>query len=280
MVKSPSPEHGSSRVGRREELPEHLAAAGLAPTIRAHLHAHLRREPSAATVPGSLPVLFFGDLLAAQVVTVGINPSAWEYLDRAGRELDGPARRFETLRSLGAADRGSLSARQCDRAIGAMRGYYGAGRPVYGWFRSLSRLTRSMGLAYEAGQVAHLNLVQEATMPAWSELARTRPAEARALLSAGLPFLLWQLEAFPLRSVVCNGRTVFEHVCRLVQGRVLATGRLARVPWYVGSGAIGARELALAGWNIPLARPTGLGAEGERELGQTLGAQLRGLGLG
>lgn len=102
---------------------------------------------------------------------------------------------------------------------------------------------------------------------------RDRDAEA-----AGF-FLQQAVEKF-LRSVVCNGRTVFEHVCRLVQGRVLATGRLARVPWYVGSGAIGARELALAGWNIPLARPTGLGAEGERELGQTLGAQLRGLGLG
>jgi hypothetical protein len=42
---------------------------------QAKLYERLRRPPSPATVPGALPVLFFGDLLQAEVATVGLNPS-------------------------------------------------------------------------------------------------------------------------------------------------------------------------------------------------------------
>jgi hypothetical protein len=50
------------------------------PTLR----ERLRLERSESSVPRSLPVLFFGDALAAHVATVGLNPSKFEYLDRRG----------------------------------------------------------------------------------------------------------------------------------------------------------------------------------------------------
>jgi hypothetical protein len=56
---------------------------------RARLYERLRRAPSASTVPGSLPVLFFGDLFSARVATVGLNPSNQEYTTRDGAMLTG-----------------------------------------------------------------------------------------------------------------------------------------------------------------------------------------------
>jgi hypothetical protein len=53
------------------------------------LRRRLRRQPSPVSVPGSLPVLFFGDALHARLLTVGLNPSDQEYVDAKGIELDG-----------------------------------------------------------------------------------------------------------------------------------------------------------------------------------------------
>ena len=99
----------------------------VSPSIRERLYSRLRQCPSASSVPRSLPVLFFGDLFTASVATVGLNPSYQEFLDRRGIELDGAARRFETLTSLCAADRSSLTDGQCDRAIETMQLYYRPG---------------------------------------------------------------------------------------------------------------------------------------------------------
>jgi hypothetical protein len=246
----------------------------ISPNIRARLHARLRQPPSASSVPQSLPVLFFGDLFTAGVATVALNPSDKEYLDRGGVELEGAARRFETLTSLGVADRSSLTDEQCDRAIQKMRTYYQPGKPSYDWFQALDRVTRAMGYSYEIGEVAHLDLAQEATNPTWSKLAQTSPMEFAALRASDLPFLRWQLETFPLHTVICDGRTAFTEVSRLIGGQVQKEGRLQRVTWYVGAATLNGRRVALAGWNIPLARPTGLGAVGEPELGRILKSHL------
>ena len=242
--------------------------------VRERLYARLRQCPSASSIPQSLPVLFFGDLFTAKVATVGLNPSHQEYTDRRGVELDGDARRFETLTSLVAPDRSSLTDEQCDRAIQTMRGYYQPGKPVYRWFRSLDRVTRAMGFTYEEGQVVHLDLAQEATHPTWSMLCQTSPAEFEALRSTDLPFLRWQLETFPLQTVICNGRSVFAEVSRLISGRITQEGKLERITWYAGRATLKGRRIGLSGWNIPLARPTGLGADGEQELGRILTSRL------
>lgn len=234
----------------------------------------LRRRPSQYSVAGSLPILFFGDLYRANVATVGLNPSHQEYLNRERHELVGERRRFETLASLDAADRQSLTDDDCARAIQTMRDYYRPGKPVYSWFRAMNRVLDAMGLSYQAGNTAHLNLVQEATDPAWSPLQTRDPGEAQALLSSDLPFLSWQITSFPIDLMICNGRTVFEHVRQLIDGQIEQSGTLRRITWYTGSGNAGGRGIKLAGWNIPLARPTGLGIEGERALGALLGTEL------
>jgi hypothetical protein len=212
-------------------------------------------------------VLFFGDLITARVATAGLNPSHQEYLDRRGNELDGELRRFETLDSLRAADRASLTAEHCDRAIATMRTYFQPGKPVYSWFRSLDRVARGFGVRYDLGEVAHLDLVQEATQPTWSGLP---PQELAQLRTADESFLRWQLETVPLEVVICNGRTVFTGVQTLTNALIVKSGKLARVTWYVALAAMPGRVMGVVGWNIPLARPTGLDKEGHTELGRLL----------
>jgi hypothetical protein len=60
---------------------------------QANLYARLRQPPSPATAPGTLPVLFFGDLLEADVASVGLNPSDQEYLSKDGVMLAAHVRR-------------------------------------------------------------------------------------------------------------------------------------------------------------------------------------------
>jgi hypothetical protein len=240
------------------------------------LGERLRRPPVRSSVPGSLPVLFFGDLFTARAVTVGLNPSRREYLSRSGDELTGPQRRFETLASLGCADRASLTDDQCRRAIERGRAYFRPGGPAYRWFRPLGRVLKCLGYRYQEGEAAHLDLVQEATDPTWSRLPRE---EAADLLRKDLPFLRWEIEAFPLEVVACNGRTVFDHVRDLLDAQILDQGRLARITWWVARAQVGERRVGLCGWNLPLAQPTGLGADGERELGRVLRASLQTHGI-
>lgn len=242
------------------------------------LYQRLRRLPGAHSVVGSLPILFFGDLYSAQIATVGINPSDQEYLDGKGSELEGSARRFETLSSLHASSRSSLTEAQCAQAIATMRGYFRRKPTVYRWFRSLERVLEGMGYFYSKGQVAHLDLVQEATTPTWSALRGSHRSEADNLLANDLPFLQWQIATFPLRAVICNGMTVFKRVCGLLDQPVdianSTQGDMKLVTWYATRGQIRGRTITVVGWNIPLARPTGLGIDGEGTLGHTLAAYI------
>lgn len=241
---------------------------------RAVLYERLRREPSNSTVGNTLPVLFFGDLFTAKIATVALNPSWQEYLASAGRgkhELTGPERRFETLGSLGVATRSVLTDEHCRQAIEKMRAYFQPGKPIYSYFRALDRVTQGMGYSYERGEVAHLDLIQEATDPTWSGLAPDALASLRKLDS---PFLRWEIANFPLVALVCNGKTVFDTVRSLLNGQIIATDTMARVTWSAAVSRVGDRTVHILGWNIPLARPTGLGRDGEDRLGRLLATYM------
>jgi len=247
--------------------------------IEARLHDRLRLPESASTVPGSLPVLFFGDLPMAKVATVSLNPSKREYQSAKGEELGGLERRFETLGSLGARDRSGLESWQCNRAISTMRGYFDPGRPVYSWFNGLSRVLDGMGVPYWRRQAAHLDLVQEATDPTWSQLSAERPEEARALLAEDRGFLRWQIETFPLQVLVCNGRSTFDAVSGLLGAEVVSSDKVARLTWSVAVGQARGRDVGVLGWNLPLARPTGLTSGGQVELGRLFRKHLMQVGF-
>ncbi len=234
----------------------------------------LRADPIPSTVPASLPVLFFGDLYTARIATIGINPSRQEFLSPSGVELEGSSRRFETLPSVGAPNRGALTEAQARRAVERMRAYYDSGKPVYAWFNGLIRVVEGMGYSFTERTAAHLDLVQEATDPVWSGLAGVDRGQAAAVLKRDTPFLRWQIETFPLRAVVCTSARVLREVRAMLGAAPVADGAMARVRWSVAVAHTACGPFGVAVWNIPLARPTGLDRNGHRELGELLAARL------
>jgi hypothetical protein len=246
----------------------------VSPELLDRLADRLRWPAATGTVPGSLPVLFFGDLPRASIATIGINPSRQEYLSTDGNELDGAERRFETLASLGVSEREAIGPSHVDQAVRTMRAYFAPGKPVYHWFQPLTRVLDGFGASFAAGDVVHLDLVQEATDPVWSGLHAADRNAARAVLDRDLPFLKWEIEAFPLHTLVCTSAMVLRYVLPMFNARVVKQGTMARLRWTVAVGRAGDREVAVAGWNIPLKRPTGLDNQGQVALGALLRQEL------
>ena len=234
------------------------------------LHTRLRQASATHSVTGSLPVLFFGDLFTASIATIGLNPSDLAMVDKHGTELSGKKRQFETLSSFDITDRSKLTEDQCAHACALMRAYFEPGKPKSSWFNPLDKLTRGMGFSYDAGQVVHLDLVQEATRPTWSTLEAGERAQLR---DTDAPFLRWQLEQFPLRLLVCNGRTVYDNVLNLLSARELDSGKRDGRKWYVGQASVKDRLIAIIGWNIPLAQAPGMIEAELKDMGQYLRAQ-------
>jgi hypothetical protein len=143
------------------------------------LVAMVRRSPpaDAPVVPGSTPVVAFGDPRAAEVATLGINPSAHEFTED-GALLAGGQRRLATLRSLGADALDRLSTAQVARVVADCSAYFDR-RPYRRWFDPLDRLQRSAtGASYYDATACHLDLVQWATDPVWGHIPDPRVRQA------------------------------------------------------------------------------------------------------
>jgi hypothetical protein len=92
-------------------------------------------------VPGSTPVVAFGNLGRSSVTTLGLNPSRIEFEER-GVELDGGLRRFETLRSLGVAGLEDAPDEIIGRVWQRCNGYF-HGNP-YRWFNRLEEILNAV----------------------------------------------------------------------------------------------------------------------------------------
>ena len=112
------------------------------------------------------PVPAFGDPSKARVVTLGLNPSDREFVDRRDRELDGPQRRFPTLRSLGLEGWHQATDAHMEAIAEACRSYFER-NPNDTWFRHLDFLIKETGTSFyqTEGHAAHLDLVPYATRP-------------------------------------------------------------------------------------------------------------------
>ena len=149
------------------------------PHVPSYISDRVRqRLPSGLpVVPGSTPVVAFGDVQKARVATLGLNPSKIEFLDNSGNELAGDQRRLETLASLGVSDlehasddlvvRCSTAATRISMPPVPMVQHVGEGAP------------RDRHVILLTGSACHLDLVQWATDPTWGKLS--------CCASAGVP---------------------------------------------------------------------------------------------
>jgi hypothetical protein len=180
-------------------------------SVAGYIVEMVRRLPPEGTpvVLGSTPVVAFGDPRQAETATLGINPSANEFLER-GRPLRGDKRRLATLESLDAERLDQLTDAQIGEVVTDCAAYFRR-NPYRRWFDPLDELLRAgTHTSYNDGSVCHLDLVQWATQPIWGHI-EARAVQA-SLLEDGVPHLQAQLACENVRLVLLNGRQVLTQV--------------------------------------------------------------------
>ena len=95
------------------------------------------------------PVPAFGNLLHSRVATLGLNPSNREFVDESGRELQGVARRFHTLSSLGLGTWADAEARHLRLIMESCDAYF-EGNPYDRWFRTLDQVVTAADASFYA----------------------------------------------------------------------------------------------------------------------------------
>lgn len=168
---------------------------------------------AAKVIPWSSPIPSFGDLSRSTVATLGLNPSNREFVDIAGKELDGSLRRFHTLKSLGLrkwsdanAQHRKLIMDSCDR--------YFYQNPYDGWFKGLDKIISGTEASYYDPSIkaCHLDLIPYATACKWTELTSQQRSLLLTLAGDTLGLLL---KDSPVRLLILNGKTVIENLQRI-----------------------------------------------------------------
>lgn len=185
--------------------------------LKAYIEQRIRRPvpPYACVVPGSTPVVAFGEFRRAAVATLGLNPSRIEFVDHDGREFTGAARRLATVASLGVRQLSSASLAAVAQVLSDCEGYFRR-RPYMRWFGQLVSILTACGASYHDGTACHLDLVQWATDPTWAKL---EPASLRRqLITADAAFLMEELRNERIRLLLVNGNGVWSELsCQDVQ---------------------------------------------------------------
>lgn len=225
--------------------------------VPAYVAARIRQPPPADcdVLAGSTPVVAFGDPRRARVATLGLNPSRAEF-EEGGIELEGPRRRFETLRSLGVTTLEDAHDSVIDRVWERCNGYF-HGNP-YRWFDRLEEVLNAVGASYFDESACHLDLSQWATDPTWGGLT----SEARQRLTAkDSAFLLTQLQAEPIDLLLLNGLGVLRAFRSALDGDLQPAGgvedRSVRTMLHVGA----IRGIQVVGWSTNLQSSFGVTKE-------------------
>jgi len=229
-----------------------------------YVERRIRQRPPARVrvLPGSTPVVAFGDVRRATVATLGINPSKYEFLDRNGNERGGSERRLETTTSLGTNDLFTAPAADIERIFAGCNDYFQPGHNPYRlWFNPLERVLNRVNVEYSyyRRSACHLDLVQWATDPVWGDLDN---AEQQKLLEADLQFFREQLSQEHIRLLILCGKTVMEQYSRHFKNVLPSEPflREGRIKLYKGRAPNG---LIVIGWNINIQRGGNLNLLGD-----------------
>lgn len=226
--------------------------------------------PNSAVVPGSTPVLSFGDAQRATVATLGLNPSRVEFLDQHGNELSGNARRLATHNSLGTSDLVAAPIEIVAKVLEDCNGYFQR-NPYRRWFDQFHPVLTACGASYYDGSACHLDLVQWATDPTWGKL---KPTDVRAELLAGdAQFLAEQLQNENLKLLLVNGSAVIRQLKKIIVEDLVEVDPLVGYAhhdtrMFVGS-AFG--RVRVVGWSTNLQSSFGVTKELRDELANRVG---------
>jgi hypothetical protein len=223
-----------------------------------YIEERIRRRPpdGLPVVPGSTPVIAFGDARKAWVATLGWNPSKLEFIDKKGKELAGPYRRLETLTSLALHD---LSVAPPDVILKVFPGCnaYFQRAPYRRWFNVLEELLQSISASYYDGTACHLDFVQWSTDPVWRDLQRTHRDR---LIEADLAFLRQQLVHESIRLLLLNGSGIAREFSKPLAVPLAGSHVQGRQPGKLFAGRM-AQGTQVIGWNLNLQSSFGVSNE-------------------
>ena len=268
-------------LGTRFEVPEprkELSTAaeldGSTVRVPSYVERRIRRpEPEDCNVlPGSTPVVAFGDPSTARVATLGLNPSRIEF-EVDGVELDGTKRRFETLRSLGIESLEDAQTATIERVLARCNDYF-AGNPYRRWFDQLEPILNAVQVSYYDGSACHLDLSQWATDPTWNELDG---GIRQRLIADGAPFLAEQLRNEMIELLLLNGRAVINGFATALGAQLsqVATvdGGRTTTAFYAGR----YERVRVIGWSTNLQSSFGVTSELRRQIASRVQEEAGGL---
>lgn len=209
-----------------------------------------RTHATPLIVPQSTPVLGFGDFFSAEIATIGLNPSKYEFLSRNGVLLSGAKLRLQTLPSLGLSAYTIATPAHHQAVLNSCLKYF-HGNPYSSWFGRFNPILNICGVSYHSGTACHLDLVQTATDPVWSGLSKSD--QARYIANDSW-FLIQQLSNHNISKVLLNGRSVVDNFCRifgLTLNKSSHHGPLGQ-PFDIFTGQLNlnGRIIEVCGWNI------------------------------
>lgn len=179
----------------------------LSANVPKYLSDRIRQPPpeGCGVIVGTTPVVSFGNASKARVATLSINPSSKEFLG-GSQLLSGTKRRLATLESIKATGLDELSDSQVASVLEDCNNYFKK-NPYMAWFGKLETMLQQIGLSYLNDSACHLDLVQDATLPAWRGL---QPDVKSRLIEKDVPFLQDQIRQENIQTIIVNGRTVWE----------------------------------------------------------------------
>src|SRR2546423_14988289 len=113
-------------------------------------------------MPWAAPIPAFGDVSNAEVATVGLKPSNREFVNEAGEELAGTARRFHTLASFQLSDWAEADARHIRLMLDSCASYFSR-NPYDTWFKRLDEILSGTRFSLYSSGACHLDLIPYAT---------------------------------------------------------------------------------------------------------------------
>lgn len=171
----------------------------------------LAPEPDRYLVPGSTPVISFGNFLNSDLLTLSINPSSREFVV-GSQILPHGKKRLVDKESLGIPNNASLQESHAEKIWNGCRDYFSESGNPYEWFNDLDQVLRNINRSYRDGHTAHVDLVQWATFPAWASIPRDTQTN---MINTDLEFLKYQISLEAVRKIVINGRQVYEVIRKL-----------------------------------------------------------------
>jgi hypothetical protein len=222
-------------------------------------------EPDMCITPRSTPVIWFGDYENAAACTVSLNPSDLEFYKHPKKQKDyiSPANllsckdeRLCSRETLKKEDHEKLTDTNAEMVKESCTNYFEK-NPYKGWFDPFDKFIKRFGAySYYDHTCVHLDLVQWATTPKWSDLSEETKQKH---LDNDLPVLKHLLEK-GFEVMFLNGSTVVENTSKCLDiqlehkkaGFKNKNGRDQTITIYYGT----YKKTKVVGWNTYLQSPS------------------------